>query len=185
MVCRGLCTNEKTMWYPDCGFLFDIVEGEVVLLQTVGGPEKLIGSHKLKNPYNVCLVISVDIEATLHSLEHEDHYINLEIHKGKMTTLSTWIDRSPMNHPSQRSLPIITPGPRDASPDTDISPTSPYLNNNRETTHQARVELCGAAIPAHKTGRALSTHDCDPPPKSVQNDPCSPRMCNQYAMYLA
>ena len=40
---------------------------------------------------------------------HEDHYINLEIHKGKMTTLTTWIDRSPMNHPSQRSLPIITP----------------------------------------------------------------------------
>ena len=33
-----------------------------------------------------------------------------------------------MNHPSQRSLPIITSEPRGASPDTDISPTSPYLN---------------------------------------------------------
>ena len=88
-------------------------------------------AEKPKNgpwPYEEINSEFVDIEATLHSLEHEDHYINLEIHKGKMTTLSTWIDRSPMNHPSQRSLLLVTPGPRDVSPDTDISLTSPNPN---------------------------------------------------------
>ena len=77
--------------------------------------------------------VRVGIGATLHLLEHEGHYINLETHRGKMTTLSTWIDRSAMNHPSQRPPPIITPGPRDASPDTDTPPTSPYLNTPPST----------------------------------------------------